>query len=245
VAGAEAIAAIPGRPVPIVTRRLARWGYSLISFLIGTGCRASEARGAPRKGLDLDAKTYRVFQRADASGKIGPPKSAAGVRTIRLSDRTVSDLREFLKEFPDGVLLFGNGKGKPESLSNIRARYWLPLLKACDLERLAQADDIVDPDDVEEGRAFGLHPLRHFRASVLRDAGLDLKEVSHALGHSSIQVTQDIYGHLFEDDEAIARQLAKINSAEAFMESGGKNSNAEMAQKWRNNETQSPETLEE
>jgi integrase len=120
-------------------------------------------------------------------------------------------------------LLFPNGAGKPESSSNIRSRYWIPLLKACGLERLQQADDIVDPDDAEEGRRWGLHPLRHFRATVLRDAGYDLKEVSVEMGHSSIAITQDIYGHLFTDDESIARRMEKINSAEKFLDPQGKN----------------------
>jgi integrase len=231
IAAADVIASISDRMVPAVSPRLARWGFSLIAFLVGTGCRASEARGAPRKGLDLNVATFRVFQRADAKGKIGPPKSASGVRTIHLSDLTVGYMREFLEALPSsGPLLFPNGAGKPESLSNIRSRYWLPLLKASGLERLAQDDDIVDPDDPEEGRKWGLHPLRHFRASVLRDAGLDLKEVSEELGHSSIQITQDIYGHLFKDAEAIARKVAKINSAEAFMGSSGKNSDDALAQ---------------
>lgn len=83
IAAADVIAGLSGRMVPAVSPRLARWGFSLIAFLVGTGCRVSEARGAPRKGLDLNAATFRVFQRADAKGKIGPPKSESGARTIQ------------------------------------------------------------------------------------------------------------------------------------------------------------------
>jgi integrase len=49
----------------------------------------------------------------------------------------------------------------------------------------------------------GLHALRHFYASWCinrkEDGGLGrpLKVVQHRLGHSSIQMTADVYGHLF------------------------------------------------
>jgi integrase len=49
----------------------------------------------------------------------------------------------------------------------------------------------------------GLHALRHFYASWCinrrEDGGLELppKVVQHRLGHSSIMVTMDTYGHLF------------------------------------------------
>jgi Phage integrase family len=42
-----------------------------------------------------------------------------------------------------------------------------------------------------------LHDLRHGFASLLIDQGNDLKMVSEALGHSTIQITADLYGHLF------------------------------------------------
>jgi integrase len=49
----------------------------------------------------------------------------------------------------------------------------------------------------------GLHALRHFYASWCINRkedgglGLPLKVVQHRLGHSSIQMTADVYGHLF------------------------------------------------
>lgn len=43
-----------------------------------------------------------------------------------------------------------------------------------------------------------LHALRHFRAAALISTGADIAAVSKAMGHSSISVTSDIYGSLFE-----------------------------------------------
>src|SRR6266705_3184950 len=47
-------------------------------------------------------------------------------------------------------------------------------------------------------RAVGLHALRHTYASLLIAQGENLKYVSRQLGHASIHLTADIYGHLFE-----------------------------------------------
>ena len=63
------------------------------------------------------------------------------------------------------------------------------------------------------GRVYGLHAFRHFYASWCinrrADGGLELpaKVVQERLGHSSIMMTMDVYGHLFprgDDSEELA-----------------------------------------
>jgi len=64
--------------------------------------------------------------------------------------------------------------------------------------------------DREGGPKYGLHAFRHFFASWCinpKDRGgraLSAKEVQTLLGHETIQITMDIYGHLFPrgDDQA-------------------------------------------
>jgi integrase len=48
------------------------------------------------------------------------------------------------------------------------------------------------------------HELRHSTASILLAQGVPLKVVSETLGHSSIRVTADVYGHLMEPAKAEA-----------------------------------------
>ncbi|WP_127572507.1 tyrosine-type recombinase/integrase [Georgenia faecalis] len=56
----------------------------------------------------------------------------------------------------------------------------------------------------------GLHTLRHTAATVMLLNGVPLKVVSDILGHSSITITADIYGHV--TTEAARDALARLSS---------------------------------
>jgi integrase len=53
---------------------------------------------------------------------------------------------------------------------------------------------------------YSLHKLRHFFASWAIEQGFPQKRLQTILGHASIGITMDVYGHLFprlEDDQAL------------------------------------------
>lgn len=56
----------------------------------------------------------------------------------------------------------------------------------------------------------GLHTLRHSAASVMLTNGVPLKVVSDILGHSSIAITGDVYGHV--SPEVSSRALATLSA---------------------------------
>jgi integrase len=161
---------------------------------IFTGLRASELRGLRWADIDLRRAVLHVRQRADRYQQIGRPKSAAGERTVPLPPMLVNTLREWKLACPKsaGDLAFPNQRGNPHVLTDIIKRSFHPAQVAA---------GIVDA----KGRAKygGLHTLRHFYASwcINRkvDGGLELplKVVQARLGHASIQMTADRYGHLF------------------------------------------------
>jgi integrase len=184
----------------IVGAATGRWRPILLTAIF-TGLRASELRGLRWEDIDFDKRELHVRQRADRYSVIGKPKSESGERAVPLTPNVVNMLREWKLACPqsDLGLVFPTGTGKPEGHSNIVHRGLAPtLLKA----------GVVTSD----GRAkyTGLHSFRHFYASwcINRrvDGGLELpaKVVQERLGHSSITLTLDVYGHLFPrgDDSA-------------------------------------------
>jgi integrase len=78
--------------------------------------------------VDLDAGVIHVRQRADAWSKIGPPKSKAGKRDIPLAPLVVNTLRQWREECAKGELklVFPNGVGNVEQMSNIYELTWYP-----------------------------------------------------------------------------------------------------------------------
>ena len=60
---------------------------------------------------------------------------------------------------------------------------------------------------------LGIHVTRHTHASMLLDAGADMKEVQDRLRHASISMTMDTYGHLSKEtkDKAIEKLVAHLN----------------------------------
>jgi integrase len=157
--------------------------------------RSSELRGLTWNDVDSERKVISVRQRADHWGAIGAPKSAAGEREIPMSPMVVNALREWRLACPNGVgdIVFPNGKGNIENHANIANRGFYALQRSA---------GIVDAEGMPK---YGLHALRHFFASWAIEQGFSAKPVQALLGHSSIQMTFDVYGHLFpslEDDHA-------------------------------------------
>jgi integrase len=177
-----------------------RWRPMLLTAIF-TGLRASELRGLRWIDIDLKCGELHVRQRADRYNKIGRLKSAAGDRTIPLPPIVVNTLREWKLVSPKGEigLAFPNTIGRIEILSNIRERAWHPAQIAA---------GVVNEHGLP--KYPGLHALRHFYASWCINRKVDggqelpLKVVQARLGHASIQMTADQYGHLFPrgDDEA-------------------------------------------
>lgn len=172
----------------------------LIMTAIMTGMRMSELRGLRWSDVDLENKVLRVRQRADRYNQLGVPKSRAGRRDIPLGSSLCSILSEWSERCPKGEndLVFPNGAGNVEGHSNIYNRVFRPLMIKC---------GIVD----ENGKPrFSLHSLRHAAASLFIEQGWPPKKVQTLLGHSSIIMTFDVYGHLFHDPAEDAKLMEKM-----------------------------------
>lgn len=172
-----------------------------------TGLRASELRGLTWPNVDLKGGAIKVVQRADKFNKIGPPKSDAGHRTIPISAALVSELREWKLRCPKGELglVFPNSAGNVQDYSHLLRRRFFPLqIKAGVCSPTGRVDKNGNP--VMQA-CYGLHALRHAAASAWINQRIDLKRLQVWIGHESIQLTLDTYGHLIDDPEADAKLI--------------------------------------
>jgi len=170
---------------------------------IFTGMRASELRGLRWGDVDLTKGELYVRQRADRFCKIGNPKSASSRRTIPIGPMVVNTLREWKVACPQGSLdlVFPNDRGNVQQHGNVFLRWLRPSLDAAGI-----------------GKKYGLHSFRHFFASWCANRKVDggrelpLKMVQELLGHSSILMTADVYGHLFpRNDDAAELAAAELS----------------------------------
>jgi integrase len=186
-----------------------RWRPFMLTAIF-TGLRASELRGLRWADVDLAGCGLHVRQRADRYKAIGKPKSEAGERTVPFPSMVAHALREWKLACPrtSDDLVFPTSNGNVEYHSNIIKRaLWpaqilagvtIPVLDASGARKL---DKKGMP--IVAAKYSGLHAFRHFYASWcinrVEDGGLGLppKVVQERLGHSTIMMTLDVYGHLF------------------------------------------------
>lgn len=191
-----------------------RYGPLLVTAAL-TGMRSSELRGLRWSDVDFAKERIHIRQRADAYQVIGMPKSDAGHRTIPLTPLVTNTLKEWRLACPKGELdlVFPNGSGNIEYHANIISRGLHPTMIRAGVKT---ADG--------KPRYSGMHALRHWFASWCinrrADGGLELspKAVQERLGHSSIQITFDTYGHLFpsqDESRALAEAEARLLAVHA------------------------------
>lgn len=172
----------------------------LIVTAIFTGMRISELRGLTWDCVDFDKKLIVVRERADRFNDMGKPKSRTSRRSIPMAPIVIETLKGWMPDCPAGDLnlVFPNGKGNIENHSNIYNRIFVPLLVE---------NGIVDEKGAHK---FSFHALRHAAASLFIEQNWPPKKIQALLGHSSINMTMDVYGHLFESPEDDVELFAKM-----------------------------------
>ena len=95
-------------------------------------------------------------------------------------------------------LVFPNSVGKVQNYSNIYNRVYKPMLVD---------NGIVDSRGQPK---FGIHALRHAAASLFIEQGWNPKKIQTLLGHASINMTMDVYGHLFDNAEEDVSMFEKL-----------------------------------
>jgi integrase len=157
------------------------------------GLRAGELQALRWEDVNLAATAIRVERNFDPKARLFvEPKSAAGRRTVPMP----SLLRQFLVDHKletgrERGLVFGDGT-RPFTTQNLYRRA-ATAWKTVNAKRAEREEEPLEP--------LSLHDLRHTYASFAIAAGANVKALSTYMGHSSITVTLDRYGHLFPGNE--------------------------------------------
>jgi integrase len=128
-----------------------------------------------------------------------------------MSPMVRNTLREWKLACPATPLniVFPSESGAIHSNSNIHKQCWGPLQRAAGLVEAIGAD--VEGNDLYRPR-YTFHALRHAAASLFIEQGWSPKKVQSVMGHASIQVTFDTYGHLWTNTEDDAKAMAAIEA---------------------------------
>ena len=199
----------------------------LYILAITTGMRQGEMLGLQWSDLDLDngkLTIHRALHRTKRpKSEVDPeawftlrhPKTRGSRRTIEIPDVTVEALfqqRELQcrmqaaagSSWQEQKLVFTTNVGTPVDTSNVLHDFQR-LLKRSGFEKMRFYD------------------LRHTHASLLIAVGVHPKKIAERLGHASIKLTMDLYGHLFEgSDRESATRMQKMFGSEPDNSDHGK-----------------------
>ncbi len=163
----------------------------LFQLMVNTGLRRGEALGLRWRDVDLERRTLFVrgtLVRIGGELTVTEPKSTHARRHVPLS--------------PDAVDVLLGLRDRIAAERPIAANLWVqtdfvfttdigtPCEPRNALRALKSAAKTAGLADV------GLHTLRHSAATVMLTNGVPITVVSHILGHSGIEITVDVYGHV-------------------------------------------------
>ncbi|PWI43286.1 site-specific integrase [Streptomyces sp. ICBB 8177] len=185
----------------------------------GCGLRQGEIFGLPADEINFETGWLHVAYQVKVTGGtlvFAPPKRAKE-RDVPLADSVAQALKRHIKDYPpvavtlpwlrpDGPavtkrLLFVRQDGGAVRRTDFNPRVWKPAL--------VTAGVIPAPEPGVRhaaAREHGMHALRHFYASVLLDAGENIKALSTYLGHTDPGFTLRVYTHLLPASDSRSRK---------------------------------------
>jgi integrase len=186
----------------------------VIILALAYGMRRGEVLGLRWSALDWDTGTLQVTHSVQRiKNRDGPPghrtqlvvgelKTRRSRRSLALAPETLARLRQHHTQqaghkmaagpaWRDHGLIFASETGAPLDPENFSRAF----AKLCDRAGLGH---------------WHPHELRHSGASLMLAQGTPLHVVSEILGHASITITKDVYGHLVEGDRrAVAASMSR------------------------------------
>ena len=199
---AHLLTAIQGEPLK----------YKAFFFLIAySGFRRSEMLGLEWKDIDFENNIITIKRTSNYTAERGiytdTTKTKRSQRVLKISPYIMEILKDYKLEQDEEALRLGDKwvetdrlfvKWNGEPMNNQTPYGWLK--------------EFCEKNDMP---FYGIHSFRHFAASSLISAGLDVTTVSGALGHCNSGTTLNVYSHMFQN--AQARVAQAMDGAFSFL----------------------------
>ena len=166
----------------------------VLVLIASTGLRRGEALAVSWQHVNFEASTLRVegtLGRVGGKLIITEPKTKRSRRTVPLSPAMITLLKAWKVRQAAERLRAGN--------------QWADtgLVFTTELGTPVEPRNILRTVEIAAGKAgidhIGVHTIRHSAATAWLESGIHIKAVADLLGHSSISITGDIYGHTSDD----------------------------------------------
>lgn len=163
-----------------------RYGL-LFQWLYLTGMRPGEATALLKKDIDIEQQTATINgtllyreRSVKEMKKSNRTKTAAGMRTIDLSSKTMAIYTRLLELNPDGEFLFQTKQGTPILITAINTYL-----------RTHKSKMGIAPE-----KNLSSHIFRHTHISKLAEIGTPMYVIQDRVGHEDSKLTQQIYLHV-------------------------------------------------
>lgn len=182
------------------------YNKTLLRLLFYSGCRISEALALNWSDIDFENNAVLINKTLSQSKhgyKVSDPKTDKSTGKVSLDSETISLLKKWQINQRKYMLSLGITDptmifcGIYKQLITHHAIY-------------VRMKTITEKANIP---FLGVHVTRHTHASLLLDAGADMKEVQDRLRHASINMTMDTYGHLSKEtkEKTIEKLVAHLN----------------------------------
>lgn len=169
--------------------------FPLVHLMSYTGLRQGEALALKWSDIDFENKKITVDKtatRIKEKQTLQTPKTKNSKRVISIDPTTLSILKSWKKD--QIKIYFKNGKhfeGDDNFIFTNQRADWVHIHNFIPYFKRFITDHKLKP--------ITPHGLRHTHASLLFSAGVEPKNISDRLGHSTVQITLDLYTHITEE----------------------------------------------
>lgn len=171
--------------------------YTLILLLAYTGMRSGEALGMHWSDVDFKESTVSIKRTRDVLGS-RKPKTENSIRTIKVDDLVISQLKKYRAWCMQCKLEFGEQLADDDYiyLNNDGSIYYYKELLSIVIRRIYRN---IEKDKIKINTITG-HGLRHTHATILLSQGIPVKTVADRLGNTP-ETLLETYAHSFDELE--------------------------------------------